>query len=624
MTKRYDDLTPNADADNADKTDVERRPRGARMDRVERERAMVEHGSAGLQNREKGPHNEDRMLVDPSAGLYGVLDGMGGHAGGEVASRLGQEELQKAGLAIPEDARYDGAAAAAFLQQAVEAANARINREARANMELEGMGTTCSVLHIVRDRASGKPTEVVTAQVGDSRVYRIRGGRLERITKDQSPIQEAIDASFPVDRQPLPADADQVGDPDADARMTPGQRAFIKQFRNRISGAVGLKEAVKVDVQRHDVEEGDVYFATSDGVHDNLTDREIEEIARRHAANPQLMVEEMTRLARQRDVERNRAKMAGQSVEGALDRGKDDDTSAVAVRLNEVHVAVEAAPEEQPLIAQETIDGWRQMDDDGLERVEVQYRRILRAWSKGGRVNPGEISRAHGMREAYLAATTDGERATILTQDSAYKRAALEAIDGVHIERYIPAETLAEWEGNPTADLERTTSGYGEIIETIDARQSLPQQLVSRAHGMREAYGRAQSDAERAAILGRDRTYKEMATRAIDRILAKRAGGSFPDDYDTIDTPTKAQRWLQVYGERLQLLEDGYKALEQKREAVTRFRWPEGASSEQVQACLAAEREHVRRRIRQAKRSLQAGGRRPGRAAGTNPSQPTA
>lgn len=622
MTKRYDDFIADSDAD---KPAVERRPLGARMGRVERERAMVEHGSAGLQNREKGPHNEDRMLVDPSAGLYGVLDGMGGHAGGEVASRLGQEELQKAGLAIPEDARYDGAAAAAFLQQAVEAANARINREARASTELKGMGTTCSVLHIVRDRVSGKPTEVVTAQVGDSRVYRIRRGKLERLTKDQSPIQEAIDSGSPVDKQPLPPDADQVGDPDADARMTPGQRVFIKQFRNRISGAVGGKETVKVDVQRHDVEEGDVYFATSDGVHDNLTDREIEEIARRHAANPQLMVEEMTRLARQRDVEKDRVDAAGQPVEGALGRGKDDDTSAVAVRLNEVHVASETAPEEQPLIAQETIDGWHRMGDDKLERVEDQYRRILRAWSKGGRVNSGEISRAHGMREAYLAATTNAERAAILTKDGAYKRAALDALDGISIERYVPAETLAKWEDETTADLEKTAGEYRRILDAHDQGFELPAQAVSRANGIRDAYHRAQTDGERRDALRRDRMYKEIATRAIGRILAKRAGvGRFSDNYDRLDPPAKAQYWLLVYEGRLQLLEDGYKPLEQKMGAVTRFHWPEGASSEQIQACLAAEREHVRRRIRQAKRSLQVGGRRPGRAAGTNPSQPMA
>lgn len=614
------DRFPGADAD---KTEVERQPRGARMERVERERAMVEHGSAGLQNREKGPHNEDRMLVDPSAGLYGVLDGMGGHAGGEVASRLCQEELQKAGLAMPEDARYDGASAAAFLQRAVETANARINREARVSVELNGMGTTCSVLHIVRDRVSGKPTEVATAQVGDSRVYRIRRGKLERITKDQSPIQEAIDTRSPVDGQPLPSDADQVGDPDADARMPPGQRAFIKRFRNRISGAVGVKEAVKVDVQRHDVEEGDVYFATSDGVHDNLTDREIEEIARRHAANPQLMVEEMTRLARQRDVEKDRAEAAGQSVEGALDRGKDDDTSAVAVRLNEVHVVVETAPEEQPLIAQETIDGWRELDDNGLEKMIGGYQRILRARKEGKPVIPQQISRARGIREAYLVATTDAERAAILAQDSAYKRTALEAIDGVYIERYVPAEMLAEWEGYSTDKLDTLAKGYGEIIETIDARQSLPVGLVSRAHGMREAYGRAGSDAERAAILGRDRQYKEIATRAISRILAQRAGtGRFSDDYDRLDPPAKARQWLGMYEERLQLLEDGYKPLEQKAVAVTRFRWLGDASSEQIQACLAAEREHVRRRIRQAKRSLQAGGR--GTARPASPSAPQA
>jgi protein phosphatase len=605
-------------------TEVERQPRGARMERMERELAMIEHGSAGLQNREKGPHNEDRMLVEPSAGLYGVLDGMGGHAGGEVASRLADEEIRKAALKMPEEARYDGAATAAFLQRAIESANARIIREAGTSAELKGMGTTCSMLQIVRDRVSGKPTEVVTAQVGDSRIYRLRGGKLERITKDQSPIQEMIDAGFPMDGQPLPPDADQVGDPDADSRMTQGQRTFVKQFRNRISGAVGLKEAVRIDIQRHAVEEGDVYFATSDGVHDNLTDREIEELAHRHAANPQLAVEEMTRIARQRDLEKTRATDAKQTVEGVLERGKDDDTSAVAVRLNEVHAAAEIVEELRPLIAKETIDTWRQMNDDGLEGTTGQYQRILRAREQGKPVNQQEISRANGMRERYLTATTDEGRATVLAEDSAYKRAALEAIDGVYIERTVPAETLAEWEKLPTADLETTTKEYRKVLDAHDQGFELPVQAVSRANGIRDAYKRARTDAERRDVLRRDRLYKEMATRALDRILATRAGGTFAHDYDFLDVPAKARQWLTAYEHRLNLLGDQYKPLEQKRGAVTRFIWPDGASSERIQACLAAEREHVRRRIRQAKRSLLAGGQRPGRAAGTNQSQPMA
>lgn len=613
--------------DDTDPTEVEPRPRGARPDDielVEAEPVALEIGVVTDKNFEKGPNNEDAVLVDERSDTYGVLDGMGGHAAGEVASSRASEFIREELVRMPKGIQHDGAAVADYLKSAVVQAGGKLQIMAEADPKLKGMGTTCSIMHVLKDRESGKPRELITAQVGDSRVYRLRGGKLERITKDQSLVQQMIDARHRVDGQPLPPDADQIGDPEVDARMTDEQRRVVMGFRNRISDAVGLPN-VRVDVTRTPIEEGDEFIAISDGVGDCLTDREIAAIAQEYSGDPVRISEALVTASQERVKAKGIAREAKQPIDTLLDRGKDDDRSAVAIRITEAHAqAAEAAPE-QSLIPLEAIDGWRQMDDDGLDRVVGEYQRILRERKESGaRVNPLQLSRANGMREAYLAAATNTERAAVLAQDSAYKRAALEAIDGVVIDRHVPAETVAGWEELPTADLEVTATEYRKVLDAHDRGLELPANALSRAHGIREAYQQARASAERSAILMRDRMYKEMATRAIDRMLAKRAGGSFSSDYDTIDAPTKARHWLQAYERRLQSLEDTYGAPEQKRETLTRFRWPDGASADQIQSCLAAEREHVRRRIRQAKRSLQAGGRGTARPARTDAPQPNA
>lgn len=613
------DHLPNDD----EPTEVESRPRGAEpdeMELVEAEPVALEVGVVTDKNFEKGPKNEDAVLVDERSDTYGVLDGMGGHAAGEVASSRASEFIREELVKMPKGIQHDGQQVADYLRSAVIQANGQLMQMAEADPKLKGMGTTCSIMHVLKG-PDGKPRELITAQVGDSRVYRLRKGKLERITADHSLIQQAIDTGHLVDGRPLPPDADQIGDPEVDAKMTKAQRAFIAEHRNKIVAALGYPDT-RVDVVRTPIEENDEFIAISDGIGDCLTDREIEAIARQYSGDPVRISEALVAASQERVKAKDRAFYAGQPSDALTARGKDDDRSAVAIRITKTHA--EVAPE-QPLVPQEAIDGWRQMDDDGLERTVGEYQRILQERKKGGaRMNPMQLSRANGMREAYLAATTDEERAAVLAQDSVYKRAALEAIDGMVIDRHVPTETLADWEELPTADLEVTATEYRKVLDAHDRGFELPAHALSRAHGIREAYGAATNAAERRDVLMRDRMYKEMATRAIDRMLAKRAGGSFSSDYDTLDTPTKAQHWLQVYESRLQSLEDTYSAPEQKRATLTRFRWPDGASADRIQASLAAEREHVRRRIRQAKRSLQAGGRGTARPARPNAPQPNA
>ncbi|MDP3770743.1 MAG: hypothetical protein Q8R16_00395, partial [bacterium] len=327
-----------------------------------------------------------------------------------------------------------------------------------ANDKLRGMGTTCSLLQLI-EAPSGPPRQAITVQVGDSRFYRLRKGDLAPLTKEQSVVQALID------RGTLPPGADQFGDPEVDARLSADQRAMVMQFRNAIHMAMGepmLIEALKalklldgvnfekrmevdaavsprlaamradpklkervltameefVNVQVHDVEPDDVFIGTSDGAHDPLLDREMRDIARTHAKNPGTIATEITRAARERTRAKRAAQQAGQQVTGALERGKDDDISVLAVRVSEIpEVEAVAIPDEE-------VTKWEALSTDNLRTLTVEYRKIMEANERleGATAEDAtiinlvaaRISRANGLRDRYRAAKDVNERLAIM------------------------------------------------------------------------------------------------------------------------------------------------------------------------------------------------------------------
>lgn len=494
-------------------TEVESRPRGAEPDEIElieAEPVALEVGVVTDKNFEKGPKNEDAVLIDERSDTYGVLDGMGGHAAGEVASSRAAAFIREELVKMPNNITHDGAQVADYLRSAVIQAGGKLQIMAEADPQLKGMGTTCSIMHVLKG-SDGKPRELITAQVGDSRVYRLRRGRLERITKDQSLIQRMIDEGYRIDGgQPLPSDADQIGDPEVDARMTDVQRSTVMQFRNTITSALGMPK-VRIDVTRTPIEEGDEFISISDGIGDCLTDREIEAIARKHSDDPVRISEALVAASQERVKAKDVAERTGQPIDALTERGKDDDRSAVAIRI------VEQSP-----VQRATIEEWRGQNDDDLTRVHGEYQQILEAYVRGKR-DPRWVSRARGMREALRTAANDADREAIYARDAEYKRAALDVMDGIAIERHVPRETLAAWESMPTSDLEGTAAEYRKILNAYArrARVRLPE-AISRTHDMREAYQAAKTDAQREEVVRRDWFYKRAALTAIRRILATR------------------------------------------------------------------------------------------------------
>ncbi len=187
--------------------------------------------------------NQDSFRCDVRAGLFLVADGMGGRAGGKRAS----EETAAAIAADLAAAPHGGTLpdAGARLTAAIERANARVWRLAHDDAALRGMGTTVAMLF-----AAG--TAAHLAHVGDSRIYRVRTGQIEALTRDHSYAVELEGQGVEI----------------ADART----RA---RYDSMLTRAVGAEETVEVEIAQHEIAVGDVFLLCSDGVYGMVADADL-------------------------------------------------------------------------------------------------------------------------------------------------------------------------------------------------------------------------------------------------------------------------------------------------------------------------------------------------------------
>lgn len=205
----------------------------------------------------KRTHNEDAFDLIDEERLYLVADGMGGHASGEVASKMAIETLREFFSATSQDPEatwpYKMDKARGYeenrLITGIKLANLRIHEAAQREPKLRGMGTTI-VSILVCDEG------VLIAHVGDSRVYRLRQGKLEQMTDDHSLLNDYIKMK----------------------RLTEEEIANFPH-KNVIVRALGMKETVKVDTRLDPPQPGDVYLLCSDGLCGPVSDAEIQELA---------------------------------------------------------------------------------------------------------------------------------------------------------------------------------------------------------------------------------------------------------------------------------------------------------------------------------------------------------
>ena len=228
--------------------------------------------------------NQDWIRVDADAGVLVLADGMGGHRSGEVASRVAVEAALADLLPAQRDDRGDGTESLLRVGHAVEVANRALLDMCAVHPELTGMGTTL-VLAIFRDN------RIYHAHVGDSRLYRIRYGRMRRLTRDHSLIQQMVDDGVFVNR--------------AEARG-----AGIRD--NVLTRSLGLQRQADVDVGDALVETGDAYLICSDGLHSLVPDASISRI--------------------QRDPQGDLDQQADALIDAALAAGGNDNISVILAR----------------------------------------------------------------------------------------------------------------------------------------------------------------------------------------------------------------------------------------------------------------------------------------------------
>jgi serine/threonine protein phosphatase PrpC len=225
--------------------------------------------------------NEDAVAADQEFGIAVVADGMGRNRAGEVASRMARD-IVLAGLRAAGSNPVCKPAQA--IQQVLDKANRSIFKAANENPCYRGMGSTLALLFFGSDRVS-------LANVGDSRVYRLREGHLNLLTRDDSLLSDLIESG-----------------------LISAQEAGSSRNRHLVTQALGIQEHFSTRMREEDLRPGDVFLVCSDGLSDMVDDSDIELIMSSLHMNLQLAARHLVQLAN--------------------DNGGPDNVSVVLVKVN--------------------------------------------------------------------------------------------------------------------------------------------------------------------------------------------------------------------------------------------------------------------------------------------------
>jgi len=237
-------------------------------------------------------HNEDCIEARPEIGVYVLADGMGGYNAGEVASGMATSLIAD-GLQDAWNPREvtrvsrDQAKAKSeqLIREQILRSNSAIFTTSQNNPECAGMGTTL-VMSLFFDNF------VTVAHIGDSRCYRLRGEKMEQITRDHSLLQEQLDSGL----------------------ITP-EEAKLSQNKNLVTRALGIDPTVEPEIHVHEAQPDDLYLLCSDGLSDMVEDEEIRLTLITLKSNPSLTVQQL--------------------VQAANDNGGRDNISAMLIRVAE-------------------------------------------------------------------------------------------------------------------------------------------------------------------------------------------------------------------------------------------------------------------------------------------------
>jgi len=280
----------------------------------------------------KRNHNEDNLAIFSEFGLYVVADGMGGHASGEVASKMAIDTLREFFSATSDDPErtwpYKMDRSKGYeenrLITGIKLANLRIFESAQRDPRQRGMGTTIVAIFAVVDG-------VYVAHVGDSRVYRVRDGKLEQLTEDHSLVGELVRRG----------------------KLTP-QQAEEHPQRSVITRALGPEASVQVDTFSVAAQPGDVFLLCSDGLTSMVTS-----------------VETMEDILREAD---SLDAAARRLIDAANENGGRDNITVVLFRIEGVPEAADADAD-QPTVVGEKAPTAEEVDTARAPRAEPPPRR---------------------------------------------------------------------------------------------------------------------------------------------------------------------------------------------------------------------------------------------------------
>ncbi len=239
--------------------------------------------------------NEDSFSTDTKSGFFVVADGMGGHLAGEVASRIAVDLINKSYKKwfesdAPEEDLFEYpdqslSKVGNYIQSSIRLANKVIHEMAAEYADYNGMGTTVAVLAVM-------PDLVITANVGDSRIYLVRNGEIERLSKDHSIVAEQVAMGIMTDKE---------------AEQSPLKHVLTRN----------LGSAIHLEAEIFEIEpsSNDRFVLCSDGLTDLVSDDEIQQMVVAED-DPEVLCQNF--------------------IDKALTRGAHDNTTVVSVYLSDI------------------------------------------------------------------------------------------------------------------------------------------------------------------------------------------------------------------------------------------------------------------------------------------------
>ena len=205
--------------------------------------------------------NEDSYLVDTSRGLFAVCDGMGGHRGGDVASRTAVQAIKAHVLNTSTGNPIE------VLTEAIQKANHAVWTAAQMDAEIRDMGTTATVALV-----TGR--QLYAAHVGDSGLYLIRNSNIHKITRDHTLAEQMVST-----------------------RVMTEEEARSSAYNHILTRAVGINVEVDIDCYQEELTSGDIILLCSDGLSDMVELQDINAIVKRHGEQIGKAAQEMLQAA---------------------------------------------------------------------------------------------------------------------------------------------------------------------------------------------------------------------------------------------------------------------------------------------------------------------------------------